>query len=326
MKLQNKKILVTGGTGLIGRQLVEILTNKNNDVVTCSMDDHVRAYNQYKHVKIDLRHLNDVNKLVQDFEIVFHLAGIKGSPKLTATRPASFMVPMLMFNTNIINAMANSKTMQWGLYTSSIGVYAPSKIFYEDDVWTSFPSQNDKFAGWAKRMGELQIEAHAIERRGKPNISIIRPANTYGPYDNFDLDTCMVIPATIRKVLEGNGKIDVWGDGTNVRDFAYSKDVAEQMIFMIENEIIEPLNAGSGIGYTIKQLVDTIIKESGLIIETIYNTNKPSGDTYRIMDMNKALSYGYKPKYSLDQGIAETIKWYKNSTKEIIENRYDAFK
>ena len=104
------------------------------------------------------------------------------------------------------------------LFTSSIGVYAKSKIFNEDDVWKTFPSENDKFAGWAKRLCELQAEAYAIQY-GWDGISIIRPANVYGPYDNFDTNNAMVIPSLIKKVTTSKKKLDVWGDGSTVRDF-----------------------------------------------------------------------------------------------------------
>ena len=109
---------------------------------------------------------------------------------MTAQKPASFFVPTITFNTNMMEAARRCKVKKY-LYTSTIGVYAPAEVFYEDDVWKTFPSPNDRFAGWAKRMGELQAEAYAIEY-GWKDIAIVRPANVYGPFDNFDPTNAMV--------------------------------------------------------------------------------------------------------------------------------------
>ena len=119
------------------------------------------------------------------------------------------------------------------LYTSSIGVYSPSEIFHEDDVWNTFPSPNDRFAGWAKRMGELQAEAYAIEY-GWERISIVRPANVYGPFDNFDPGSAMVIPSLINRATSGENPLLVWGDGSQIRDFVHADDVARGMLVVVE--------------------------------------------------------------------------------------------
>ena len=156
------------------------------------------------------------------------------------------------------------------------------------------------------------------------NISIIRPCNVFGPYDNFDLETSMVIPATIRKVLEADTEVSVWGDGTPIRDFVYSKQVADQMIFMLENEISTPLNCGSGDQISIKQMVETIIQMSGKKLSISWDTTKPAGDSFRTMDMSKAKALGFVPSYRFEEAIKETIDWY--LANGIVKDRYNAFK
>ena len=155
---------------------------------------------------------------------------------------------------------ARRKGVQRYLFTSSIGVYAPSEIFFEDDVWSTFPSPNDRFAGWAKRMGELQAEAYAIEY-GWNDICIVRPANVYGPYDNFDPENAMVIPSLIYRALSGENPLAVWGDGTAIRDFIHARDAAVGMMRVVELGIREPINLGTGRGVSIREIVDIIVGE-----------------------------------------------------------------
>lgn len=321
---KDKKILVTGGTGLIGRPLVEMLVEAGAKVVVVSLDDPSRAAKGVKFIRADLRELSNCIEACKDQEIVFHLAGIKGSPAMTAKQPASFFVPTITFNTNMMEAARRQKVSKF-LYTSTIGVYAPAEVFYEDDVWKTFPSENDRFAGWAKRMGELQAESYRIEY-GWSKISIVRPANVYGPYDNFDPDTAMVIPSLIKRALDGKNPLVVWGDGSPIRDFIYSKDVARGMIMALEKGVNVPVNLGSGTGVTIKEIAEVIAKNiPGGPIEIVWDKDKPKGDAKRLMDMTRAKKLlGFKPRYSLEQGIKETIKWYKNN-KDDLKKRYNVF-
>ena len=128
------------------------------------------------------------------------------------------------------------------LYTSSIGVYSPSKTFNEEDVWKTFPSENDRFAGWAKRMGELQAEAYSIED-GYSNISIVRPANIYGPYDNFDPNNAMVIPSLINKAINCDGMLRCLGRWIPYkRFFICTEDCADAMKLVLEKKITYPIN------------------------------------------------------------------------------------
>ena len=169
---KNKKVLVTGGTGLIGRPLVEKLINLDANVSVVSLDEPKDLSKKVKFIKTDLRELSSCLDCCKNQEIIFHLAGVKGSPAMTASQPASFLVPTIQFSFNMMEA-ARRIGIEKFLFTSSVGVYSPSEVFYEDDVWKTFPSDNDKFAGWAKRICELQAEAYKIEY-GLENISIVR--------------------------------------------------------------------------------------------------------------------------------------------------------
>ena len=242
MHFENKKILVTGGTGLIGVALVNLLLKQNAKIKVVSVDNVNPFSSEVEFVKSDLRIHENCMKLCENIDYVFHLAGIKGSPSVAMGRPASFFVPTILFNTCLIDAAVKQR-VEHILYTSSVGVYSPNDIFKEDDVWKTFPSNNDKFAGWAKRMGELQLEAHKIESKFN-NFSIVRPANVYGPYDNFDPNTAMVIPSLINRALKCDKELVVWGNGSAVRDFIFSEDVARGMIEIVKKKIQYPVNLG----------------------------------------------------------------------------------
>jgi GDP-L-fucose synthase len=226
---------------------------------------------------------------------------------------------MLQFNTNMMEA-AMQAGVKWYLYTSSVGVYHPAPLLKEDDVWKTFPSPNDRFAGWAKRMGELQAEAYGIQY-GKKNISIVRPANVYGKYDNFNPANAMVVPSLIRKGDE-NDVLVVWGDGSPVRDFIHAKDVALGMIHAVENEITEPLNLGSGTGVKIGRIAEIVSAAFRKPIKWL--VDKPTGDAQRIFDMTRATEAGFTPTISIEEGIHDTIDWFLEN-KDIIDKRYNAF-
>mgnify|MGYP003109971085 FL=1 len=298
INFNDKNILVTGANGMIGKQLVEILKTEYSPRYISEVD--LPLY--------DLRSRQDCETICDGQDIIFHLAGIKGSPQRCMEAPASFSVPMIQFNANMIEAAYNAD-VDWFLYTSSVGVYHPAEVFEEDDVWKTFPSENDWYAGWAKRMGEMNVQAYVKEYDWN-KCSIVRPANVYGPNDNFG-KWSMVVPSLIKKAIE-NDLLEVWGDGSPIRDLIYSEDVARGMIHMVQNKVTEPVNLGSGTGVTIKQVAEIISEYFNK--EIIWDETKPMGDKKRLMDMSRARSYGFEPKTSFKEGIIKTIEWYKENS------------
>ena len=319
----NRNVLVTGGTGLIGQPLVRMLVDEGANVTVVSLDKPSRAPRAVIFKNADLREFSNCMEVSENMDIVFHLAGVKGSPAMTAKRPASFFVPTISFNTNMMEAARQCGVKRY-LFTSSIGVYSPAEVFFEDDMWKTFPSPNDRFAGWAKRMGELQAEAYKIEY-GWDKISIVRPANVYGPYDNFDPENAMVIPSLIKRAVDGENPLTVWGDGSPIRDFIHAEDVAKGMMLVVEKGINEPINLGSGTGISIKYIAKTISENvPNGPIPIVWDTEKPKGDAKRLMDMVRANTYGFKPLVSIEEGIKDTIKWYLDNNNQL-NNRYNPF-
>ena len=323
MNLKGKKVLVTGGTGLIGQQLIKLLKQEGANIRIVSLDNNALVPSDVEFMQLDLMNFDNCKKACENVDIVFNLIGIKTSPKIIKEKPANIFVSYLRFNTNIIEA-ARQSNVQWFLYVSTIGVYSPTDIMSEDELWNGFPSKHDWYGGWAKRMGEMQLETYKIQY-GLNNYSIIRPANVYGPYDDFS-ETSMVIPSLIKRIYNKENPYIVWGDGTSIRDFIYSEDVAKAMIFAVSNEINEPLNVGSGQGISIKNLVNTAIEISDYKPEIIWDTSKPSGDKQRILNTKKLNDYGFLPSISLKEGLTRTLEWYKLNSSIIDNKRYNVFK
>jgi GDP-L-fucose synthase len=320
----HKNVLVTGGTGLIGRPLVELLLQAGAHVRVASMDDPSRCPAGAEFVQANLIHWETCQQVVKDMDYVFHLVGTKGSVGIGQTRAASFMVPHLLFNTHTMEAARQAGVERY-LFTSSIAVYPPAQVFVEDDAWTGQPHPSDRFAANAKRIGELQAEAYKIEY-GWDKIAIVRPANVYGPYDNFDPKTAMVVPALISRALSGENPFVVWGDGSAVRDFIYSRDCAEGMMLALERGAnCVPVNLGSGQGASIKELVTAILASVENPPELVWDTSKPSGESIRLMDMTRAQEMlGFTARTSLAQGVRETVDWYR-ANQALAARRYNVF-
>ncbi|MBI5594724.1 MAG: NAD-dependent epimerase/dehydratase family protein [Elusimicrobia bacterium] len=320
--MKGRKVLVTGGTGMIGRYLVELLIERGASVRIASLDDPSRAHPGAEFRRVNLTDIRECLSACAGMDTVFHLAGVKGSPLMTKTKPASFFVPTVSFNTNMMEAARQSGVERY-LFTSSVGVYAPAEVFHEDDVWKTFPSENDRFAGWAKRMGELQAEAYRIEY-GWDKVAIVRPANVYGRFDNFDPKNAMVIPSLIRRALDGEDPLVVWGDGSPIRDFIHARDVAEGMLAAMAHPEKTPVNLGSGTGVTIRRIVDIIVANMDKKPRVVWDSSKPSGDARRLMDVSRARAIGWTPRTSIEDGIRDVMEWFRANRSEV-DKRHNTF-
>ena len=307
-----KKVLITGGTGLIGRELTNKLIELGALVTVVSLDI-LKPSQKATYVFGDLTSFDFCLKVTNGMDFVFHLAGIKGSIEVTKNRPASFLVPMLMFNTNILEAARLNKVKKL-VYTSSIGAYSSAEIFEESQGELGQPM--DMYPGWAKRMAELQIRAYA-EEYGL-DWSVVRPCNVYGPGDNFDPENAMVIPSLMMRISNGENPLKVWGDGTAIRDFAFSRDVALGTILaLVHGTRGSFINLGSGVGCSIRELVETLNEIVPFNYE--FDTTKSGGFPRRVMNIQRAREWvGYEPKTSLKQGLQETWNWFQQNKDEYL--------
>ena len=306
------KILITGASGMVGKHLVDMCLDKGYYVrgTDIRYDNRYDIYaKDFEFYQADLRDFDDCRNVVAGMDVVFQVAGVKGSPKRAAEQPNDYFTPMLQMNTNMAEA-ARLQGVDWYVYTSTVGVYQPAEVFKEDDVWKTYPSENDKYAGWVKRLGELQLDCFETHY-GLKNYSIVRPANIYGEYDEFGEESTVI--ASLVKKGYHDDLLSVWGDGTPIRDFIHAEDVARGILMSYENQITEPINLGSGDGVRIKDIASIVATHYGKEIE--YDTTKPNGDNKRLMDMTRANSYGFYPEVDLETGIKRVIKYYESLQK-----------
>lgn len=276
-----KRILVTGGLGMIGRELVELLKkDAHNDIRIADLKKGD-----------DLRDYNTCKRLCKDIDEIYSLVGVKGNPRMTVERPLDFMLPMMQCDTNLIRASLEQNVDKF-LYTSSIAVLYP---------------QMDTYPAWAKKSGEILIEAIKIQYPER-KYYVVRPANVYGRFDDFANPQAMVITSLIRKAFT-TPILEIWGSGKEIRDFIHAKDVARGMIQTMEHIPIEPINLCSGKYHTIQEVVDIIKScvDKDLVIK--YD-GRSVGSKARSMFPNGHL-VAFKPKISLEKGIKDTVEWYK---------------
>jgi len=309
---KSKNCLITGGTGMIGREIAKILVNAGANVRVISLDK-LKIHEKVEHVYGDLTNFEFCKEQTKDMDCIFHVAGIKGSVKVTVEKPASFFVPLLMFNTNVLEA-SRINNVQKLVYTSSIGAYSSNEVFIESDDEDQGPPM-DMYPGWAKRMAEMQIKAYQTQYNLE-GYSIVRPCNVYGPGDNFDPENAMVIPSLMSRIRSGEDPMQIWGDGSAIRDFAFSRDVAEGTIqALFHGTKGKYLNLGSGKAVTIKKLVETL--SSFLDFKYVFDISKSSGWPKRLMDISLAKKMiGYNPSTSLEDGLKETWNWFLNNKDE----------
>ena len=302
---EGKNVLITGGTGLIGRQVVGTLCDAGARVKLASLDT-LRVHPSAEHLYGDLTDFSFCKEITADMDFVFHVAGIKGSVEVTKSKPASFFVPLLMMNTNVLEA-CRLNSVQKVLYASSIGAYSSGELFKESEDLSGEPM--DMSPGWAKRMAEMQVLTYRTQY-GLDNFAIVRPCNVYGPGDNFDPDNAMVIPALMHRIYHGEDPLRVWGDGSAIRDFAYSEDVASGMILALYHGTDSRfVNLGSGRGYSVRELVETL--NSFIPFNHEFDTTKSGGFPRRVMDITLAReTLGYQPATSLLDGLKSTWEWY----------------
>lgn len=313
-----KKVLVAGGTGMIGTCMVNKLLQKGCEVTVASLDSKKYAEKLFgrgvKFIQTDLTDFENCLKVTKRQELVFNLVGIKGSVGIGQSKAASFLVPMLRFQTNLMDASFKNDVAGF-LFASSICAYPKSnKPKIEDSVWDGQPKQNDRIPGLAKRIGEVQGEAY-LNEFGWKAVKIVRPSNVYGPFDNFNQNTAQVIPALISRMVSGEDPVKIWGDGTAVRDFIFVTDVVEGMLLALEKApSCMPINLGSGKGVKIKNIAQIIADNVQNKPKLIWDKSKPLGDPVRVLSMKRAGDLlNFQAKTSLDEGIRKTVEWYLKS-------------
>ena len=307
LDLSNKRILVTGGAGFLGRQVIAQLELAGADLQKVIVP-RSRDY--------DLRSLENCQRVVEHQDIVIHLAAHVGGIGLNREKPAELFYDNLIMGAHLIDA-AYQAGVQKFVCVGTICAY-PNLTpvpFKEDDLWNGYPEATNAPYGIAKKALLVQLQSYR-QQYGFNGIYLL-PVNLYGPGDNFDLGSSHVIPALIRKVHEAQQKgekpILVWGDGSPTREFLYSTDAALGIVMGTQyyNDP-EPVNLGTGSEISIKNLVELICNLMGFEGEIIWETDKPNGQPRRCLDTQRAKqAFGFTAQMEIEQGLKNTIEWYR---------------
>jgi GDP-L-fucose synthase len=305
----NKKVLVTGGRGFLGKHLVSQLKKKGAK--------HIRIADIDKY---DLREYKDCLRASHGMDVVIHLAAKVGGIGFNREFPADLFDDNILMGTNMMKAARFNKVKK---YVALGTVCAYPKFtptpFKEKDLWMGYPEETNAPYGLAKKMQLVQAEAY--RQQFGFNAIFLLPVNLYGPSDNFNPKSSHVIPALIMKFVEAKRKnkknVEVWGTGKSSREFLYVDDAAEGILKAAESyNKSDPVNLGSGIEIKIKDLVGIIKKLSGYKGRVIWDKTKPDGQPRRKLDVSKAAKeFGFRSETSFEEGLKNTIDWYLQNSK-----------
>jgi GDP-L-fucose synthase len=310
--ITNKKILVTGGAGFLGSNVVEVLIDHGAN----RKDSIIPRSSQY-----DLRKWETCEQIVQGIDVVIHLAAKVGGIGYNQEHPAELFYDNLMMG---VQLMETSRLAGVKKFVGVGTVCAYPKFtpvpFREEDIWGGYPEETNAPYGLAKKM--MLVQGQAYRTQYGFNAIYLLPVNLYGPGDNFNPESSHVIPALIKNfvdaVREGKDEVIVWGTGSASREFLYVKDAARAIVLATELfEGPEPVNIGASREISIKDLVNIISKETGYTGKIIWDTEKPDGQPRRCLDTSKAKQwFGFQAETPFDEGLKETIKWYIQTLKK----------
>lgn len=311
------KIYVAGHRGLVGSAIVRLLKQKGyNNIVVRS------------HSELDLINQNAVNEFfaTEKPEYVFMSAAKVGGIGANSTYPADFIYQNMMIGFNIVEA-ARQNGVKKLMNLGSTCIYpkmAPQPIQEESLLTGPLEPTNDAYA--LAKISVIKLCTSYNKQFGTNFLSVM-PTNLYGLEDNFELNGSHVLPAMVRKFHEakvsGSDVVELWGDGSPLREFLFSDDLANAVIFLMENKNAEDLrtptgdfvNVGSGNELTIKELAEKIASvvykdEANRSCKINWNTSMPNGTPRKLCDLTRLLNLGWKPLVSLDEGLNRIYDWY----------------
>jgi len=305
MELAGKRILVTGGSGFVGSNLIPLLQGIGAQVFAPRRSEY------------DLLRQGDVGKMFRELqpEVVFHLAAYVGGILANRDKPADFCYRNLVLGAEVIHQAQQSGVKKYITLMGgcSYPAHTPSPI-EESQLWQGYPQPESAPYSLAKAMAcEL---AKAYRRQYGLNAIVLVPGNIYGPHDNFDLQGSHVIPALIRKYIEakerGDAEVVAWGSGKPLRDFIYIGDVCEAVLLAARNyDGPDLINISSGQRISIRELVGRVAELTGFQGRVVWDTSKPEGQMdkgFAVERMKKIL--GFTPRTSLRDGLQKTIDWF----------------
>lgn len=307
MDLKNQKILVTGGAGFLGSHLVDNLVKKRG-----VPEKNICAP---RSADFDFRKLENCQKAVQGQDLVIHLAAKVGGIGFNQQKPGELFYDNLIMGAQLMEAARQAGVKKF-VAIGTICAYPKFTPvpFNENDLWNGYPEETNAPYGLAKKV--LLVQAQAYRQQYGFNAIYLLPVNLYGPRDEFGEERSHVIPALIKKVAdakkESKDYIDVWGTGKATREFLYAEDAAEGIALAAEKyDKPEPVNLGSGMEISIKELVNLVCRLMDFKGEIRWDSSKPDGQPRRSLDVSRAeKEFGFRAKTSFEDGLKKTIDWY----------------
>jgi GDP-L-fucose synthase len=303
------RVLVTGGGGFLGSHLVERLEGENHDVVVARS----AAY--------DLTSMDETERMFDDAnaELVFHLAAEVGGIGANRANPGRYWFANLAMGANVLEQARLHATPKV-VIVGTVCAYPKFAAvpFSEDDLWDGYPEETNAPYGVAKKAVLVGAQAYR-EQYGLDAIFLL-PTNLYGPRDNFDLETSHVIPALIRKMVESDDEVVLWGDGSPTREFLYVDDCVTGLVLAAERyDEPEPVNLGAAREISIRDLAELIADVVGYEGSIVWDAEKPNGQPRRSVDATRAHElFGFEPKTPLREGIERTVAWYRATLPRVV--------
>ena len=307
---KSSRVLVTGGSGLIGSHTVEHLLKTGADVRTIVRTRTNHFASDTETLTGDLRSPEFCAKAVAGMDFVFHCAGQSGGLGRVGNDPIPMFTDNMVMSSQVLDASRNAGVSRFA-FASTASVY-PDKPYPVAEGMADMESIGpvENYAGLAKRISEFQCKLYYDQSDMK--IAIVRGGGAYGPRDNYDLENSHVIPALIRKSVESKDRFEIWGTGETVRDFTHASDISRGLMFALEHHTeCDPLNIATGRASTIMEVARIIMDAAGRTDEEIHTLpDRPSGTPIKLMAVDKMLSLGFESLISLEEGFKQTVEWY----------------
>ncbi len=317
MLIPKGNYLIAGAAGLMGSIALLRLSNLPGiNVRAADLRKPRISAGNISFVRADLKNLDECKKVVKDIDYLFMFAAILSTAPVMAKNPISHVTLNMIINSQILEAayLAGVKKFLW--LSSSTGYPLREGILKEENMFDGDPPDVYFSVGWMSRYTEVLCRMYATKLKKPMPTIILRPANIYGGYEDFHFETCHVLPALIRKVVERQNPIEVWGTGEQRRDLIYADDVFDACLLSLEKvDKFDVFNIGYGKEYSINELLKMILEIDGFQdAKVVYDSSKPSAIMKRSIDFTKAKKVlGFKPKTTIREGISKTIKWYREN-------------
>ena len=319
MNLQNtfhgKKILVTGAAGFLGTNVIRALKDAGASVRgTVHVSPLQIPGGGIEIIAADLTRPEDCARTCEGMDYVIMAAASTAGAGVMATNPLALVTPNVVMNTLMLEA-AYAAGVKKFVFISSNAVYPPFDYpVKEEEMMAGPPFEKYYPISWMKRFGEILCETYATKIKKPMATIVLRPANMYGPYDDFEWETSHMVPALIRKVIERMDPLEIWGDGTEIKDLIYVEDFVQGLLLALAQlETYQPLNIGTGVPVSVRDVLETALTTDGYTSAKItYNTSKPTMIGKRMLDVGKAQKVlGFRATTALRDGIAKTLAWYR---------------